>query len=320
VVLPSPRRHAQVRGEPAQEVPGHLQRQLSVRRLEGPLGRLAGDLPAVGRPRREGLPRRQPAHQAGRLLGVADQGDPRHRSRRDLPGGGLHPPRDDARAGQGGLQPVLHVLHLEELEVGARAVPDGARPRDGRLLPAELLRQHAGHPARLPAARRAPRVRGAADPGEHAEPQLRDLQRLRALRERAGPRGQRGVPELREVRGQAARARRAAAADGPGAQPSAPRPPGAAAAARAALPRHPQRLADRLRQGLGGRRRDQRREHRSAQRAGGPRDRAGRPRPRAGVRRPRRARRQRLRLAGNYVRLGGGGDSSRQAHVLEVIR
>jgi starch synthase (maltosyl-transferring) len=26
------------------------------------------------------------------------------------------------------------------------------------------------------------------------------------------------------------------------------------------------------------------------------------------------------RLGGNYVRLGGGGDSSRQAHVLEVIR
>ena len=33
VVLPPPRRHAQVRREPAQEVPGHLQRQLRLRRL-----------------------------------------------------------------------------------------------------------------------------------------------------------------------------------------------------------------------------------------------------------------------------------------------
>ena len=44
------------------------------------------------------------------------------RPRRDLPDRGVHAPGDDARAGQGGLQPVLHVLHLEELEVGARGV------------------------------------------------------------------------------------------------------------------------------------------------------------------------------------------------------
>ena len=38
---------------------------------------LAVDAP-LGRSRREGLPRRQPAHQALRLLGVAHHGDPRH--------------------------------------------------------------------------------------------------------------------------------------------------------------------------------------------------------------------------------------------------
>ena len=45
-----------------------------------------------------------------------------------------------------------------------------------------------------------------------AEPDLRHLLGLRALRERAGARGLRGVPRLREVRAQAARARRADAA------------------------------------------------------------------------------------------------------------
>ena len=69
VVPPPPGRDAQVRREPAQEVPGHLQRQLGVRGLARPVGGVAADLPVLGRRRREGLPRRQPAHEAVRSSG-----------------------------------------------------------------------------------------------------------------------------------------------------------------------------------------------------------------------------------------------------------
>ena len=40
----------QVRGEPAQEISGHLSDRLRVRRLEGPLGRAPRRLPVLGRP------------------------------------------------------------------------------------------------------------------------------------------------------------------------------------------------------------------------------------------------------------------------------
>ena len=49
VVPPPPGRHAQVRGEPAQALPGHLQRQLGVRGLARPVGGMAADLPVLGR-------------------------------------------------------------------------------------------------------------------------------------------------------------------------------------------------------------------------------------------------------------------------------
>ncbi len=57
--------------------------------------------------------------------------------------------------------------------------------------------------ARLPRARRAGGVLHALRARGDAEPDLRHLLGLRALRERAGARGLRGVPGLREVRAQA---------------------------------------------------------------------------------------------------------------------
>ena len=48
VVQPSSRRHAEVRGEPAEEVPGHLQRQLRVRGLAWPLAGAARRRAATG--------------------------------------------------------------------------------------------------------------------------------------------------------------------------------------------------------------------------------------------------------------------------------
>ena len=108
------------------------------------------------------LPGRQPAHEAARVLGVADPGGARGRPRRHLPVGGLHAAVDDGRARQGGLQPVLHVLHLEEHEGGADRVHDRAHAvRAAAVLPAELLREHARHPPRVPAAWRPSSVRGA---------------------------------------------------------------------------------------------------------------------------------------------------------------
>ena len=72
LVLPPAGRHAEVRREPAQALPGHLQRRFRQRRLARPLGGAARDRPPLGRLRGHGVPRRQPAHEAGAVLGVAD--------------------------------------------------------------------------------------------------------------------------------------------------------------------------------------------------------------------------------------------------------
>ena len=69
LVPPPARRHAQVRREPAQALPGHLQRQLRHRGLARALERAARRRPALGRAGREGVPRRQPAHEADRRSG-----------------------------------------------------------------------------------------------------------------------------------------------------------------------------------------------------------------------------------------------------------
>ena len=96
-VLHHPRRRLhRLRGEPAEEVPGHLPGQLR-QRPDRHLPRGAAHRAAVDVARRADLPRRQPAHQAAGVLGVAAQGDPPHRPGRALPLRGVHPPGDDAR-------------------------------------------------------------------------------------------------------------------------------------------------------------------------------------------------------------------------------
>ena len=157
VVPAAPRRHAQVRREPAQALPGHLQLQLGHARLaravagDGATSSSTGSTPAckffrVDNPHTKPFPFWEWLIARG----------PRRRPLGRLPRRGLHPPRGDAPAGEDRLHPVLHVLHLEELPLGAHRVRQRARPRAGaRVLPAELLHQHAGHPARVPPARRA---------------------------------------------------------------------------------------------------------------------------------------------------------------------
>ena len=105
VVHRARRRHDRVRREPAEEVPGHLPGQLRPR-PRGHLRRGAADRPEVDRPRRADLPGRQPAHQAGRVLGVAAGGGAQDRPGRAVPRRGVHPAGDDADAGPGRLPPV----------------------------------------------------------------------------------------------------------------------------------------------------------------------------------------------------------------------
>ena len=100
----------------------------------------------------------------------------------------------------------------------------------------------------------------------HAEPELRHLLRLRALRERAGARGLGGVPELREVRDPRARPRRPAAADDPAAERDPARERRAPAPEQRVLAGGAERPDPRLRQ-AGAREHDhRRRQPRPAQR------------------------------------------------------
>ena len=123
----------------------------------------------------------------------------RHRPGRAVPRGGVHPAAHDARARRGRLPAELHVLHVAQQPRRDRGVRQRAG-RAGRVLHApELLREHPGHPAGVPAVQRSCRLRHPRHPGRHPVPHLRRLQRVRAVRARRGAPGQRGVPRLREV-------------------------------------------------------------------------------------------------------------------------
>src|SRR5205085_7055683 len=138
------------------------------------------------------------------------------------------------------LRAELHVLHVEEHALGAARVPRPA-PRLAGLLPAELLREHAGYPPRVPPERRPPGLRGAPRARRVAVAFVRHLLRVRTVRERAGASGLGGVPQLGEVRAEAADARRAAPAAGRQAQRGAAREPGAPVARAAHAPRDRER-------------------------------------------------------------------------------
>ena len=79
------------------------------------------------------------------------------------------------------------VLHLAQLERRADRILHRADPDRGRRVHAtEPLREYARHPSRVSAARRSAGVSGAPRPGRDAGRQLRDLQRIRIVREHAG--------------------------------------------------------------------------------------------------------------------------------------
>ena len=124
----------------------------------------------LDRPRRADLPGRQPAHQAGELLGVAD----RARSRKTDPdviflAEAFTRPAMMHDAGPDRLPPVLHVLHLAQRARGSsRSTSPSCRSETAALPAAELLRQHPRHPARLPAVRRPAGVQDPRRAGRDA--------------------------------------------------------------------------------------------------------------------------------------------------------
>ena len=176
------RRDAQVRREPAQALPGHLQPELPVRGLAGPL---------------EGAPRRRPRW-AGRGVRIFRVDNPHTKpvafwSWLIREAQAVHPdvvflseaftrPAMMATLAKAGFSQSYTYFTWRNTQRGARPstcreLTSGDLPR---VLPAEPLHEHAGHPHRVPAARRPPGVRGAARARRDALAELRHL--LRASR------------------------------------------------------------------------------------------------------------------------------------------
>ena len=165
VVPPRPRRHDQVRREPAEEVPGHLPDRLRRRRprcARGPVARVAADLRGLDRVAAIRIFRVDNPHTKPiAVLGMAHPRDPGRAPRGDLPVRGVHEAEDDASAGEGRLHPELHLLHLARAAGRAARLPHRAdADRDARLLPRQPVHQHAGHQPAPP----RPRPPGLRDP------------------------------------------------------------------------------------------------------------------------------------------------------------
>ena len=138
----------------------------------------------LDRPRREDLPRRQPAHQAVPVLGVGA----RARSSGSIPdtiflSEAFTRPKVMRYLAKSGFSQSYTYFTWRNTKDGADRVLHRAHAdRRARVHAAEPVRQHAGHPARVPAARRPAGVPGPAGPRRDARRHLRHLQRLRAVR------------------------------------------------------------------------------------------------------------------------------------------
>ncbi|MGR7002691.1 hypothetical protein ACU686_39750 [Yinghuangia aomiensis] len=147
---------------------------------------------------------------------------------------------------------VLHVLHLAYRQARAGGLPRRAVRSRRRVHAAQLLRQHPGHPARVPAARRPLRVQ---DPravlAATLSPTWGVYSGFELFEHRAGRAGRRGVPRLREVPVPASRVGRRRAREGRSLAPyittlnrGAPAPSVAATPAKPEIPPHRQRCGD----------------------------------------------------------------------------
>ena len=122
VVPASARRHDQVRGEPAEEVSGHLPVRLRVATTGARSGTSCARDRVLDRARRPDLPRRQPAHQAVRVLGVGARRRPDAGIRTRSSSSRRSRGRSDAVSREGRLLAVVHVLHLAQHEGRADGV------------------------------------------------------------------------------------------------------------------------------------------------------------------------------------------------------
>ena len=106
----------------------------------------------LGRRGRAHRSRRQSAHQAVAVLALDDRGGPRALSRCHLSVRSVHTSEGDVPARQGRLLAVLQLLHLAQYETGADRISHRTDHHRGEgVLPAELLRQYAGHQSLFPA-------------------------------------------------------------------------------------------------------------------------------------------------------------------------
>ena len=116
------RRHGAIRRKSAEEISGHLSVQLRIRALAGFVERAGGRVLVLDRRRRAHFPRRQSAHQAVCVLGMADRASAPRPSRRHFPGRGVHPAENHASAGQARLHAVVHLFHLAQHQAGVDRV------------------------------------------------------------------------------------------------------------------------------------------------------------------------------------------------------
>ncbi len=93
-----------------------------------------------------------------------------------VPRRSLHAAAPDAPARQGRLLAVVHVLHVAQHQGRAHRILHRAFEGSvARLLPAQRVAEHAGHPDRIPADRAARSVHRAARARRHAGGELRHL-------------------------------------------------------------------------------------------------------------------------------------------------
>ena len=207
VVHHAARRHHRVRGEPAEEVPGHLPAQLRQRpgRASTPRSLRVVLLWVEHGVRifRVDNPHTKPPNFWDWLIWQV-----KRRPGRAVPRRGVHPARDDARAGPDRLHPVATPTSPgapAKQEITDYALMHAERADDMRpellVNTPDILHEslQTGGPPMF-AIRAVLAVDAVADLGH--------VLRIRAVRARAGAAGQRGVPQQREVPAAPARLRR----------------------------------------------------------------------------------------------------------------
>ena len=229
LVQPPPRRHDQVRREPAQALPGHPQRRLGLRGaralwqalLDVVLGWCARGVLVfrVDNPHTKPMPFWE--WLIAEVRAVAPRGD--------LPLRGIHAPRADDDAREDRLLAVVHVLHLEEHEGRAGRVRRAGARRGRRSTGRTCGRTRRTSSTSTCRKAGAPAFEARLVLAATLSPSYGIYSGYEACENMPVRGGQRGVPRLGEVRGQAALAAGAAAAADPPPERDPARPSGTAA-------------------------------------------------------------------------------------------